>query len=246
MHMSVPWYDWSQSDVIAENITSKYFQLCTSEQTHHDGRALWRESTMTEKREQDQTSKDSETEYNPFRQVLPSIALHCIRHAESANNEVYRNAKFLFRAGREDFDEEGCQRYIDTHRQADPGLSTKGVQQAEALSDFLVPHLENQASHPVRIIISPMKRTILTIQPTLKRIQRRHKKNGNKDSAVHIVIVAFYHETEGCHLVGVPEEGMKPSEIQALLQDCVNDPVNDIEFIGFPDNDLGRGDALLF
>ena len=29
--------------------------------------------------------------------VKPSIALHFIRHAESANNEVYRNARYIYR-----------------------------------------------------------------------------------------------------------------------------------------------------
>lgn len=29
--------------------------------------------------------------------VKPSIALHLIRHAESGNNEVYRNARYIYR-----------------------------------------------------------------------------------------------------------------------------------------------------
>jgi broad specificity phosphatase PhoE/N-acetylglutamate synthase-like GNAT family acetyltransferase len=193
---------------------------------------------MTTQREQPQQEKPKD--FNPFRQVRPSIALHCIRHAESANNEVYRDAKFLFRAGREDFDEEGCDTYIATHRRADPGLSTKGIQQAQVLADYLVPHLQNQASHPVRVICSPMKRTILTVRPTLEKLYQRQKENGNgKTAAVHVMIVAFYHETEGCHLRGVPEEGLTPGEIRDMLRSCVDDPMNDIEFVGFPADDRG-------
>jgi len=167
-----------------------------------------------------------------------------IRHAESANNEVYRNAKFLYRGGTDDFDEEGCAKYIATHRKADPELSTKGYQQAEALADYLVPHLENQASHPVRIICSPMRRTLLTIKPTLVQLHRQwleqHEQNeGSQNPAVHIIVVAFYHETEGCHLRGIPEAGMHPGEIRELLKDCVTDPAKNIEFVGFPGPEAG-------
>jgi N-acetylglutamate synthase-like GNAT family acetyltransferase len=192
-------------------------------------------------------------EYNPFRQVRPSIALNMIRHAESANNEVYRNAKFLFRAGTDDFDEEGCTQYVNAHRKADPELSTKGFLQAEALADYLVPHLENQASHPVRILCSPMKRTLLTIRPTLERLHRRRKEGKNRQSndddnstdnnnkpVVHVIVVAFYHETEGCHLKGIPEQGMNPREIREFFKNCVDDPIKDVDFVGFRDDvDVG-------
>jgi Histidine phosphatase superfamily (branch 1) len=169
-----------------------------------------------------------------------------IRHAESANNEVYRNAKFLFRGGTDDFDEEGCKNYVLTHRTADPDLSTKGNRQADALAEYLVPHLMNQASHPVRILCSPMKRTLLTIKPTLEQMQRRQRQeeNINHNSSfsgptVHIVVVAFYHETEGCHLRGSPEAGMNPIEIRELMKDCVQNAATDIEFVGFASSDSG-------
>ena len=29
--------------------------------------------------------------------IKPTIALHLIRHAESGNNEVYRNARYIYR-----------------------------------------------------------------------------------------------------------------------------------------------------
>ncbi|KAG7357195.1 acetyltransferase GNAT domain containing protein [Nitzschia inconspicua] len=191
--------------------------------------------------------------YNPFRQTRPSIVLHMIRHAESANNEVYRNAKALFRAGKDDFDEEGCDHYVSTHRKADPELSTKGYQQADILANnYLVPHLENQASHPIRILCSPMRRTLLTIKPTLERLQERQRRarkdadsNGEERTSdvpmpiIHIIVVAFYHETEGCHLRGSPESGMTPTEIRELMKDCVQDPHTNIEFVGFDSSDSG-------
>jgi broad specificity phosphatase PhoE len=133
--------------------------------------------------------------------VRPSIALHFIRHAESGNNEVYRNARYICRGGTPDFDEEGWKHYVETHRKADPTLSDKGYKQADYLANnYLVPHLENQASHPVRIITSPMRRTLETIKPTLEGLQ----KSLGEQPKVHIIVCAFYHESEGCHLKEKP------------------------------------------
>jgi hypothetical protein len=132
--------------------------------------------------------------------VRPSIALHLIRHAESGNNEVYRNARYIYRGGTPEFDNDGWNDYVETHRKADPGLSPKGYQQADHLSRYLIPHLENQASHPVRIITSPMRRTLETIQPTLEGLQ---KASGTQPK-VHIIVCAFYHESEGCHIKDTP------------------------------------------
>jgi hypothetical protein len=198
-----------------------------------------------------------------------------IRHAESANNEVYRNARYIYRGGTDDFDPVGSNHYIDTHRKADPELSLRGYQQADALAGYLVPHLENQSSHPVRIICSPMLRTLLTIKPTLERFQQqsknqsavdsqqrqsqpqqfpsgmsattdKEKKEGNNHnssssscSKVRVIVVAFYFETEGCHLKDVPHPGMTPNQIKDLLKDCVDSVDDDIEFVGFDGSDVG-------
>jgi broad specificity phosphatase PhoE len=193
-----------------------------------------------QQRHQEEARRD---EQNPFRIARPSIALHMIRHAESANNEVYRNAKFLYRGGTNEFDEVGCMAYISENRRADPDLSTKGFQQADVLADdYLVPHLENQASHPVRILCSPMRRTLLTIKPTLERLHERKLQPQDRTataSAVHIIVIAFYHETEGCHLRGKSDPGMNPTQIRELFKDCVNDPIHDIEFVGFASPDTG-------
>ena len=70
--------------------------------------------------------------------VRPSIALHLIRHAESNNNEVYRNARYIYRGGTPDFDKEGWLEYVDTHRKADPTLSERGFRQAELLAEYMV------------------------------------------------------------------------------------------------------------
>ena len=78
-----------------------------------------------------------------------------------------------YRGGTNDFDEIGWNNYVDTHRQADPDLSDRGHEQATKLADFLVPHVTNQASSPVRIITSPMKRTLQTIRPTLEQLQQQ-------------------------------------------------------------------------
>eukprot|EP00529_Nitzschia_sp_RCC80_P025439 CAMPEP_0113482818 /NCGR_PEP_ID=MMETSP0014_2-20120614/23116_1 /TAXON_ID=2857 /ORGANISM="Nitzschia sp." /LENGTH=528 /DNA_ID=CAMNT_0000376349 /DNA_START=154 /DNA_END=1740 /DNA_ORIENTATION=- /assembly_acc=CAM_ASM_000159 len=178
--------------------------------------------------------------------VRPSIHFCMIRHAESANNEVYRNAKFMYRAGTPDFDKEGCETYISTNRKADPALSTKGYAQAEALADYLVPHLMNQASYPFRILVSPMRRTLLTIKPTLERLQKlrteRSASTASNAGFVQIVVCAYYFETEGCHTKGKPEEGMTPNEIKELLKDCVSsDHSDELQFVGFPTEDVDRG-----
>jgi hypothetical protein len=128
--------------------------------------------------------------------IRPSISLHLIRHAESGNNQVYTNARYIYRGGTPAFDEPGWYKYVETHRKADPGLSDKGQVQADALADYFAPHLENQASHPVHIITSPMRRTLETIRPTLQKLQAMT----GEQPKVHIIVNGFYHESEGCHI----------------------------------------------
>lgn len=128
--------------------------------------------------------------------------------------------------------------YVETHRKADPALSEKGYQQAKLLADYLIPHIENQASHPIRIITSPMRRTLETIRPTLEGLQKTVTP-GDTHPKVHIIICAFYHESEGCHIKEKPEEGMNPQEIRELMKGCVQDIERDMEFVGFPDPNRG-------
>jgi broad specificity phosphatase PhoE len=132
--------------------------------------------------------------------VKPSIALHLIRHAESGNNEVYRNARYIYRGGTPDFDDVGWNKYVEHHRKADPLLSKKGCKQAQALATYMVPHLQNQASNPVRIITSPMRRTLETIRPTLELLQKSTTATTQQQPKVQITVCAFYHESEGCHI----------------------------------------------
>lgn len=128
--------------------------------------------------------------------------------------------------------------YVETHRKADPALSEKGYQQAKLLADYLIPHIENQASHPIRIITSPMRRTLETIRPTLEGLQKTVPP-GDTHPKVHIIVCAFYHESEGCHIKDKPEEGMNPQEIRELMKDCVQNLDTDMEFVGFPDPNRG-------
>jgi broad specificity phosphatase PhoE len=156
-----------------------------------------------------------------------------IRHAESQNNQVYRDARFLFRGGTPEFDLEGWNTYVDKHRCADPGLSDTGLKQTQHLADFLVPHLLNQSSRPVRVIASPMRRTLETIRPTLERL-----KNEGGESVCQVIVNAFYHETEGCHLKDKAVEGMNGEEISARLKDAVAKP-SDLQLEGFPNPKRG-------
>eukprot|EP00536_Pseudo-nitzschia_multiseries_P002893 jgi/Psemu1/184628/e_gw1.41.163.1 len=137
-----------------------------------------------------------------------------IRHAHSNNNKVYEDAKTLFRFGSPDFDSDGYHSYVDTHRRADPHLSPLGMQQADTLArEYLNPSVfDCQASSPVRILCSPMLRTLLTIRPTLDRLIFN-----DLPQKVNLLIVSFYHEIEGCHNKGEAEPGMNPEEIRECL-----------------------------
>jgi hypothetical protein len=99
----------------------------------------------------------------------------------------------------------------------------------------------NQASYPFRILVSPMRRTLLTIKPTLERLQRLRSASGVPTNFVRVVVVGYYFETEGCHLRGEPEEGMTPRQIRELLKDCLASDTaeshNELQFVGFPEGD---------
>jgi hypothetical protein len=157
--------------------------------------------------QQQQEQQEKDTEDPPGSTegaVRPSISLRMIRHAESRNNQVYRNARYIYRGGTSDFDAQGWETYVDTHRSADPGLSDVGLIQADVLADYLVPHLEHQSSHPVRIITSPMRRTLETIRPTLERLQQQQTAKARGKPKVHIIVNGFYHESDGCHIKDKP------------------------------------------
>ena len=193
------------------------------------------EETSSEEPQQQQQEPVNESA------IRPSIAVKLIRHAESRNNEVYRDARYIFRGGTPQFDEAGWMAYIDEHRQADPGLSATGHQQAVKLAEYLTAHLENQAQHPVNILVSPMRRTCETIQPTLAQLN-----NGNdSNNKCHVTVQGFYFESEGCHINEVPQEGMNPSQIKQVLYPenkeggNVVDSASSIDFVGFPD--INRG-----
>ena len=147
-----------------------------------------------------------------------------IRHAESMNNEVYRNARHLYKGGTAQFDAQGWKSYVEKHRTADPTISSNGTIQAERLKQYLVPHLNNQARHPVEIITSPMNRTIQTILPTLQEL---------KGDKVDVVVNGLYFESEGCHLKDVPKPGMNQHEIRDILSSA---QIHNPSFVGFDHN----------
>ena len=91
---------------------------------------------------------------------------------------------------------QGWLNYVDNLRQADPGLSDIGKIQAQKLSQYLEPHLRNQASSPVSFIVSPMKRTIETIMPTLKALDASKSNENHSEDACNVIINGFYFESE--------------------------------------------------
>ncbi|KAL7438553.1 hypothetical protein ACHAXH_006258 [Discostella pseudostelligera] len=174
-------------------------------------------------------------------QVRRSISIRLIRHAESCNNQVYRDARRLFRGGTPDFDLQGWLKYVDDRRSADPGISDIGTIQAKKLSEYLKTHLLNQASRPVRFVVSPMRRTIETILPTLVVLNQHNNSGGDgaggtttnesKVTACNIMINGFYFESEGCHVRDRVEPGMNANEINASLLHPAG--VMNASFVGF-------------
>lgn len=160
--------------------------------------------------------------------VKPSIRLLMIRHAESKNNEVYRKAHSLFKGGTPEFDIKGWNDFVDEHRSSDPGISSTGELQAEKLKEYLVPHLDNQSSHPIRLITSPMRRTLATILPTLQNLK----------GDASIIVNGLYFESEGCHIKDKPLPGMNQAEIKEFLSSATaSKPPT---FVGF-DEDPTKG-----
>ena len=174
------------------------------------------------------TVQEPKKETNKDAIVRPSIAIRMIRHAESKNNEVYRTARVLFKGGTPEFNLDGWDEYVDKNRSADPAISTTGVEQALKLKDYLVPHLDNQSSHPVRIITSPMLRTMATILPTLENLK----------GDAEIIVNGLYFESEGCHVKHDPLPGMNQHEIKDFLSTATaSKPPS---FVGF-DEDPSAG-----
>lgn len=162
------------------------------------------------------SSKKKSDDHIGERHVRPSISVRLIRHSESQNNQVYRDARRIYKGGTPEFDLEGWLKYVDDRRTADPGLSDIGSLQAEKLAKYLKPHLINQASRPVRLVVSPMRRTIETILPTLKALDGEND-GENSNYASEVIINGFYFESEGCHTREVVEPGMNAKEISSIL-----------------------------
>ena len=137
--------------------------------------------------------------------VRPSIKILMVRHAESQNNEIYRDARSLLLHKKEGrLDTSAWDDYIATHRQADPGLSTLGIQQSHRLAEYLVPYLSSSLSssssstnhkNSINIITSPMKRTCDTIRPTiLGLLQQQQQSSPSPSSDQDLVVNDKCHE----------------------------------------------------
>ena len=132
----------------------------------------------------------------------------------------------IIKGGTPDFDLNGWLKYVDERRVADPGLSDIGKVQAKKLAAYLQPHLTNQASKPVRFVISPMCRTIETILPSIKAL------NESNSDACEVMINALYFESEGCHTREKTEPGMNAEQINETLLYPAG--VKDAAFVAFP------------
>ena len=133
---------------------------------------------------------------------------------------------YNIKGGTPDFDLNGWLKYVDERRVADPGLSDIGKVQAKKLAAYLQPHLTNQASKPVRFVVSPMCRTIETILPTIEAL------NESNSDACEVMINALYFESEGCHTREKVEQGMNAEQINETLLYPAG--VKDASFVAFP------------
>ncbi|KAL9180153.1 hypothetical protein ACHAXT_008123 [Thalassiosira profunda] len=156
-------------------------------------------------------------------QVRRSISVRLIRHGERSTATPVESTK----GGTPDFDLDGWLQYVDDRRSADPGLSDIGQIQAQKLAEYLHPHLTNQASRPVRFVISPMRRTIETIVPTLEALVAT-----DSADACDVMINGFYFESEGCHTREKVEPGMNAAQINESLLHPAG--VTGASFVGFP------------
>jgi len=173
----------------------------------------------------------------------PSILIRFVRHAESRNNQVYRNARRLFKGGTPQFNLAGWTDYVDTHRSSDPHISDPaGTTQADCLGEYLSSRLRNEASVPARFIVSPMRRTLETLLPTLTRLTAAANEDGTTTTAgkdvCEVIVNGFYFESEGCHNRGTPEPGLSPNEITAILSPPLLSP-SSISYVGFSSPDHG-------
>src|SRR4051812_28746555 len=86
-----------------------------------------------------------------------------IRHAESANNEIFFKARLKYPD-----DDDALIAEVEKLRVANPGLSTKGKIQCEQLATYLVKKL---SSRKCLFVSSPMKRALLSIYPTCEQLK---------------------------------------------------------------------------
>ena len=168
--------------------------------------------------------------------IRKSIRLKLIRHAESGNNEVYSDAHRLFHWGSPNFDEVGWLKYVNEHRSADPGLSTLGAKQAEALGEYLSKELENEASTPIFFVVSPMRRAVDTIMPTIRSLNElKIVDDEHRSNKCEVFVHAHYHEVEGCHLKSKPAPGMNQIELSSLFERGSSQASENVSFVGFSD-----------
>mmetsp|Transcript_6456 Transcript_6456/g.13532 ORF Transcript_6456/g.13532 Transcript_6456/m.13532 type:complete len:293 (+) Transcript_6456:145-1023(+) len=145
----------------------------------------------------------------------PSIRLIAVRHAESMNNLIYEEAHRLHGNGTASFDARAWQEYVEGRRVPDPGLSTKGHSQADALGRHLAVEL---AGDEVRVVTSPMARTLDTTRSVLGCVlEKKIAVGGGGDVRLEAVVNAKYYEVEGCHEGGEPRSGKNGPGAQEYL-----------------------------
>ena len=156
--------------------------------------------------------------------------IHLIRHGESTNNWLYRESHRLFPcSSASGIDDTGAAAsYVLENRSPDPFLSPDvGVPQAELLGSYLGPLLSDLDV----IVVSPMRRALLTIAPSLAAAASLGKR-------LTVIVDAEYYEMGGLYVNGggpVDESfvlGLNRPEMLAILNP-VDDPNISVSFVAF-------------
>ena len=148
-----------------------------------------------------------------------------IRHAESMNNILYR----LCRESADVNDTKAFLELIQERRSADPAITPVGERQALHLAEYLT---STSLSTPLGscgrdvILVSPMKRTLMTLAPTLNLLREKHR------TAPKVIVHGGWFEQGGLHSnkeASTAMLGLAKADMLSLLS-----PTGEgVEFVGF-------------
>ena len=148
-----------------------------------------------------------------------------IRHAESMNNCLYRTC----REGAPCGDAKAFLALIQERRAADPAITDVGERQALHLAEYLVTDSVSPlgTGQSDVLIVSPMKRTLQTISPTLNLLRSQHS------PVPKIIVHGGWFEQGGLHHKNSPPTAMLGLAKADMLELLGEEEGDGVEFVGF-------------